>query len=215
MSPARTGNRPALSIQANSPIISPNESLLTQRCPAAALQPSATSSATGRASTPPAPCPTSLPVAPTRAPSASPPAAARRTPARPTAPLPPSPSCAASTRARPPPSARLRAAASFPGASAARSPASRSVSAARLPRPPGRLRLRLAQPARPPTPLGRRRRQGRANKDEDTCYSFWAGAALRLLGAAALVRWADAAAFSHRCQAVTPPLPPRHPPPPP
>ncbi len=43
--------------------------------------------------------------------------------------------------------------------------------------------------------------QGRANKDADTCYSFWVGAALDALGAGPLADWPASAAFTRRCEA--------------
>lgn len=42
--------------------------------------------------------------------------------------------------------------------------------------------------------------QGRANKDEDTCYSYWIGASLALLGRADLIEARASAAFTRRCQ---------------
>ena len=42
--------------------------------------------------------------------------------------------------------------------------------------------------------------QGRPNKDEDTCYSFWIGASMHMLGADALVDAEQLGAFAQRCQ---------------
>ncbi|KAJ1626688.1 terpenoid cyclases/protein prenyltransferase alpha-alpha toroid [Pavlovales sp. CCMP2436] len=42
--------------------------------------------------------------------------------------------------------------------------------------------------------------QGRANKDADTCYSYWIGASLALLEAADLVSARESSSFTCRCQ---------------
>lgn len=42
--------------------------------------------------------------------------------------------------------------------------------------------------------------QGRPNKDEDTCYSFWIGGALELLGAGGLTSLEAVACFARCCQ---------------
>lgn len=46
--------------------------------------------------------------------------------------------------------------------------------------------------------------QGRPNKDEDTCYSFWIGGSLALLGAATLLQRAALSAFCLSCQFAHP-----------
>lgn len=42
--------------------------------------------------------------------------------------------------------------------------------------------------------------QGRPCKGPDTCYSFWCGAALAMLGAAERVEWPTVLAFHRRCE---------------
>lgn len=44
--------------------------------------------------------------------------------------------------------------------------------------------------------------QGRPNKDEDTCYSFWIGASLELLGAPQLSEPSSVGAFAQRCECL-------------
>ena len=44
--------------------------------------------------------------------------------------------------------------------------------------------------------------QGRPNKDEDTCYSFWIGATLAILGAGALTDAAAVSSFAQCCQGL-------------
>merc|ERR1719469_318013 len=44
--------------------------------------------------------------------------------------------------------------------------------------------------------------QGRPNKDEDTCYSFWLGASLSLLGAPRITDLAALAAFAMSCECL-------------
>jgi prenyltransferase beta subunit len=45
--------------------------------------------------------------------------------------------------------------------------------------------------------------QGRINKDPDTCYSFWIGATLKLLGGFDLVEFPMVKGFSLCCEAPT------------
>ena len=42
--------------------------------------------------------------------------------------------------------------------------------------------------------------QGRPNKDEDTCYSFWIGGSLDLVGASSLTNAAAVGAFATSCE---------------
>jgi len=45
--------------------------------------------------------------------------------------------------------------------------------------------------------------QGRINKDPDTCYSFWIGASLAMLGAYDLVDFSAVRAFTYSCEKKT------------
>jgi geranylgeranyl transferase type-1 subunit beta len=46
--------------------------------------------------------------------------------------------------------------------------------------------------------------QGRINKDPDTCYSFWVGASLKMLGAFEFVDTADVQKFLSSCEVSVP-----------